>query len=117
MTPKPCSTKSDGAAKPTAQLMALGKPRSLEEQIATLKAKMRTREFKHSDAETGFALTGKHTRADCTDCHTAPLKEVRSESPRQCVACHKKDDVHKGRRPVCVDCHTTNSFRDRKKRN
>lgn len=96
--------------------MALGRTRSLTEQIEAFKAKMRTREFKHSDAETGFVLTGKHTRADCTDCHNAPLKEVRSEAPRQCVACHKKDDVHKGRRPACVDCHTTSSFRDRSKR-
>ncbi len=89
--------------------MGLGapKPRTLAEQIATLKAKQKAGEFAHSITETGFALTGKHLKADCADCHTAPLKDVRQATVRQCIACHKSDDVHRGRRPDCAQCHTT----------
>ena len=90
--------------------MALGRPRDLAEQIVALKAKMARREFSHSDAETGFALTAKHKRVDCASCHKAPLKEVRSASPRQCIDCHREDDVHRGRRPDCAKCHTTNRW-------
>jgi hypothetical protein len=97
-------------------MMSLGgaKTRSLEQQIAAYKARKEAGQFAHSQAETGFALTGKHVRVDCASCHKVPLKEVRSTEPRQCVACHKKDDVHRGRRPNCAQCHTTNSFRERK---
>ena len=95
--------------------MGLGapKPRTLAEQIATLKAKQKAGEFAHSNMETGFALTGKHLKADCADCHTAPLKETRQASVRQCIACHKSDDVHRGRRPDCAQCHTTNRWSER----
>lgn len=91
--------------------MALGGgKRSLDEQIATLKAKMAAKQFFHSEAETGFLLSAKHMKLECTACHTKPLKEVRSTDPRQCIDCHKKDDVHKGRQPDCASCHTTNRW-------
>jgi hypothetical protein len=101
-----------------AQMMSLGasKDRSLAEQIAFLKGRMAAKEFAHSLAETGFALTGKHTRVECADCHKKPLRETRQPNPRQCVACHKKDDVHRGRRPDCAQCHTTNRWSERLKR-
>ncbi len=97
-------------------MMTLGgaKPRTLAEQIATLKARKAAGAFAHSLAETGFALTGKHVKVDCASCHKVPLKETRSSEPRQCIACHKKDDVHRGRRPNCAQCHTTNRFGERK---
>ncbi len=99
--------------------MGLGgaKPRTLAEQLADLKAKKIARQFAHSDAETGFALTGKHQKVDCANCHKVPLKEARSTSPRQCLDCHKKDDVHRGRRPDCASCHTTNRWSEIKRRN
>lgn len=83
---------------------------TLAEQIPFMKARMAAQQFSHSEMETGFALTGKHLKAECTSCHTAPLRDVRQSVARTCVACHKKDDVHKGRRPQCVDCHTTNRW-------
>jgi hypothetical protein len=94
------------------QPMALGgaKPRTLADQIATLKAQREAKQFFHNDAETGFALTGKHTKVECASCHAAPLREARQPAPRACIACHKKDDVHAGRRPNCAECHTTNRW-------
>ncbi len=98
--------------RPEAAPMSLGgaKPRTLTEQIETLKARMKAKTFFHSDAETGFALTGKHTRVECASCHQKPFTETRSNSPRACIACHKSDDIHRGRRPDCASCHTTNRW-------
>ena len=95
--------------------MALGlpKPRTLAEQIAVLKVKQAAKQFAHSEVETGFALTGHHLKADCASCHSKPLQETRSSEPRQCIACHKQDDVHRGRRPNCANCHTTNNWNER----
>lgn len=98
--------------------MGLGaaKPRTLAEQIADWQARFERRTFVHSVAETGFALTGKHLKVPCSDCHKVPLKEARSDNPRQCIACHKEDDVHRGRRPDCARCHTTNRWGEIKRR-
>jgi hypothetical protein len=86
-------------------------PAKLDDQIVHMKALMTAGQFAHSETETGFALTGKHLKAECTSCHKAPLRdvEIRTE-PRQCVACHKSDDIHKGRRPDCANCHTANRW-------
>lgn len=92
--------------------LGAGRPRGLAEQIAELKDKQRNGLFKHTEQETGFALTGKHLKVDCASCHTAPLKETASANPRECVACHKKDDVHRGRRPNCGNCHTPTRWSD-----
>lgn len=114
-----------GAAKAevkrwTDQPMSLGAPKpagadggdgaSLTAQIAAFKAKRAAGQFVHSEAETGFALTGKHLKADCADCHNAPMRNSRQSEQRQCIDCHKKDDNHKGRRPDCAKCHTTNRW-------
>lgn len=97
---------------PLSSPMALGgaRPRTLAEQITAYKTLQTASRFAHSDTETGFALTGRHVKLDCADCHTTPLRESRSTSPRQCVACHKTDDIHRGRRPNCAQCHTTNRW-------
>ncbi len=94
------------------QPMGLGgaKPRTLFEQITELKARQKAGQFAHAQAETGFALTGKHVKVDCVDCHQKPLTETPSSNPRQCIACHKADDIHRGRRPDCANCHTTNRW-------
>lgn len=94
------------------ETMKLGgaEPRTLTEQLATLKARFKAKTFLHSLEETGFALTGKHVAVDCASCHQKPLREARSDTPRTCVACHRKDDVHRGRRPDCARCHTTNRW-------
>lgn len=60
-------------------------------------------------AKTDFPLAGKHVDVKCQDCHpqSTPLKET----PRECVACHRKDDVHKGRfGPKCESCHNDRNW-------
>ena len=82
--------------------MALGAGRghSLAQRIAELKVQ----NFDHN--KTRFALTGKHVKVECASCHTKTLENT----ARECVACHEKDDVHRGRRPDCAQCHTTNRW-------
>ena len=69
----------------------------------------RLRQFKldrFDHARTGFPLTGKHSTLDCASCHKTTLKDT----ARECVACHRKDDVHRGRRPDCAQCHVTSDW-------
>lgn len=63
-------------------------------------AQLKTERFDHS--RTIFPLVGNHTRVDCAKCHTKTLEGT----PTTCISCHKKDDVHRGRRPDCARCHT-----------
>lgn len=57
---------------------------------------------------TGFPLTGAHEEVMCSSCHRS---EIFSEVGRTCVACHRSDDVHKGRNGTrCADCHRTSSW-------
>ena len=82
--------------------MGLGGARdtTLTERIRELKAQR----FDH--ARTRFPLTGKHVRVACESCHVKSLEGT----PRDCVACHREDDIHRGRRPDCARCHTTNRW-------
>ncbi len=72
--------------------------------LAAKIAELKSSTFDH--ARTNFPLTGKHKRVACENCHTKTL----IDTPRNCIACHKKDDVHRGRRPDCAACHTTNRW-------
>ena len=64
--------------------------------------------FDHN--KTRFPLTGAHERTACDACHTDPSYK---NAPRECVACHARDDVHKGGRgPACGDCHNTSKWKD-----
>jgi hypothetical protein len=63
----------------------------------------KTVRFDH-DRDTKYPLRGKHKDAKCDSCHTGFLYEDKLE--RQCVACHKDDDVHKNQLgPKCDQCH------------
>jgi len=58
---------------------------------------------------TDFPLKDAHTQAACESCHR-PGKKFR-EAPTQCIACHRKDDAHKGRLgESCNDCHSTRTW-------
>lgn len=64
--------------------------------------------FKHD--ETGFALEDKHRATKCEGCHKPKLKY--RETPSQCDACHRKDDVHKGKLgPECGNCHDAKDWK------
>jgi hypothetical protein len=58
---------------------------------------------------TVFPLLGKHVKVDCNKCHiTLEFKDAKTA----CVACHQKDDQHKGRLgTVCEDCHNAVSWK------
>ena len=61
---------------------------------------------------TDFALRGKHQKAACSKCHERGKKH--RLAPQDCVACHKKDDVHKGSLgPACKDCHAETGWKER----
>ncbi len=64
-------------------------------------------------AVTSFALRGGHGKVECEKCHV-PGKGFRI-AVRDCNACHRKDDPHKGSLgPKCADCHTESSWKDAK---
>lgn len=79
---------------------------TLARRIKELKAES----FDHG--KTQFPLTGKHAKASCESCHKSTLKDT----PRDCITCHKKDDVHRGRKPACADCHVTTDWGTIKRR-
>lgn len=67
--------------------------------------------FDHS--KTDFALTGKHVSAKCDKCHQHNV--FSASLGKQCISCHKTDDVHKGHLGnSCADCHTTSSWKQPK---
>lgn len=74
-------------------------------------ADWKTTTFDH--AKTRFALAGRHAEAKCADCHrTAAYKDT----PRQCLACHRKDDDgtrgHRGRfGERCDSCHGVRAWK------
>ncbi len=66
--------------------------------------------FDHT--QTDFALKGGHAapKVQCRDCH--PVGQKHRDAPSDCVACHKKNDVHKGSLGSrCADCHTETNWK------
>jgi len=60
---------------------------------------------------TDYPLKGKHTETECNKCHTTG-KTYRS-AQSTCIACHKKDDEHKGKLGTkCADCHTETDWKE-----
>lgn len=65
--------------------------------------------FNHN-IDTRFALDGAHESAICKSCHVIPLQRFLGGN-RDCVSCHRVDDVHDGEfDDDCARCHTTRSF-------
>jgi hypothetical protein len=61
----------------------------------------KTVRFDHD--KTKFPLRGSHIAPPCEACHKS---ERFADTSRECVACHRKDDVHKGRFGArCESCH------------
>lgn len=58
-----------------------------------------------------FKLTGKHVGLKCERCHATGTLQAASGTPRSCVACHAKDDKHKGAfGQQCDQCHATSGW-------
>jgi hypothetical protein len=70
------------------------------------------KEAKFDHETTKFSLTGKHTDAKCVDCHK---DNQYKDTPKNCYACHKKNDEQKGHKgqygEKCDTCHTTKAFK------
>lgn len=62
--------------------------------------------FDHGQSR--FPLTGRHLVTECKSCHETRRYK---DAPRECVACHIKDDRHKNKFGVnCESCHSTRSW-------
>ena len=58
---------------------------------------------------TKFPLIGLHQITPCDECHLTPSYK---DADLECIACHKKDDVHKlSLGKVCEQCHNPNGWR------
>jgi len=67
------------------------------------------KEAKFDHGKTRFPLTGKHGDVKCADCHK---NSQYKDTPKECFACHKKDDKHKGQFATkCESCHETKSWK------
>lgn len=67
------------------------------------------KEIRFDHDKTRFSLAGKHRDAKCDTCHA---NERYKDTPRTCVACHRKDDVHKSRfGEKCETCHRAEDWK------
>jgi hypothetical protein len=72
----------------------------------------KTTNFDHS--KTDFKLLGKHFDVKCDKCH---INGKFKDTPKTCVACHKKDDTkaHKGKLGTdCAKCHSEKDWKTTK---
>jgi hypothetical protein len=61
-------------------------------------------------ATTDFPLVGEHRDVACGLCH--PSQRRYEDTPRDCNACHRVDDVHLGRfGTACADCHAAQGWK------
>jgi len=70
----------------------------------------KTIHFDHSKSD--FPLLGKHADVKCKSCH---LDDKFKETPKNCFACHKKDDVkaHNGKfGQKCETCHSEKDWKE-----
>lgn len=67
------------------------------------------KEAKFDHSTTRFKLTGKHADAKCNTCHK---NNAYKDTPMACIACHRKEDKHKGRYgEKCETCHGTRDWK------
>lgn len=66
--------------------------------------------FDH-DRDTHFVLRGKHIDTMCNGCHRG---NVHDALPKNCIGCHKLDDVHKGQQgEQCENCHNESGWKEK----
>lgn len=59
--------------------------------------------------KTDFPLKGAHIKVSCVACHPGRHYE---EAPKECVSCHRGDDVHlKGYGDKCDSCHNSKEWK------
>jgi hypothetical protein len=70
----------------------------------------KTTKFDHD--KTNFKLLGKHDEVKCDKCH---IDKKYKDTPKQCSACHKKEDdkAHKGKFGAkCETCHSEKDWKE-----
>lgn len=67
--------------------------------------------FDH-DKDTEFPLRGPHAEATCTACHAGGVEK---DAPvRDCIVCHKNDDIHQGSLGrKCDTCHNDKGWSEK----
>lgn len=107
--PVPSAEQIDPAVAELAKRSAATEAPSIDPVSKALSIADRLRGFKQLNfdhSKTRFPLTGKHVTVSCEKCHVTTIENT----PITCISCHKKDDVHRGRRPVCESCHVTTNW-------
>jgi len=67
------------------------------------------KDFNHN--KLAFKLAGKHAKVACGKCHSNAASFSKNASVRDCVACHEKDDEHKGSfGNQCDQCHNVDGW-------
>ncbi|HEY9051971.1 MAG TPA: cytochrome c3 family protein [Gammaproteobacteria bacterium] len=70
--------------------------------------------FDH-DKKTKFPLQGRHKQTLCGACHTGTANIYKEKPDKTCFACHKSDDIHKGKNgEKCEQCHSPVSWKKSK---
>jgi len=73
-------------------------------------AKWKVPTFNH-DRDTHYVLRDKHRNVKCETCHREPVSQAKT--PSTCLACHRKEDVHKGALgEKCESCHTERAWKE-----
>jgi len=69
--------------------------------------------FNH-DKDTKYLLKGKHEKIKCDACHLPEKGPIyKAKLATTCIACHKKDDKHKGQLgDKCETCHDEKKWAD-----
>ena len=70
------------------------------------------RRIHYDHNKTAFPLHDRHAEIACAACHFGNRYK---DTPKECVACHEPDDVHRGDRgPKCAECHNTKGWKNSK---
>ena len=82
---------------------------ALGENCAACHTARNWKESSFDHAKTAFPLLGSHARVKCESCHRDT--DYR-RTPRDCLGCHKKDDVHAGQLGAkCDACHDAGTWK------
>ncbi len=69
--------------------------------------------FDHA-RQANYALDGGHAKVACKACHDKPAPAGKAAAPlgRDCLSCHRRDDVHDGAFGArCEQCHTVTRWK------
>lgn len=65
--------------------------------------------FDHASTKFPLRLSHSESRVACTDCH---INNKFADTSRECIACHRHDDVHKGLfGSRCTSCHNEGEWK------